>query len=69
MAVSIDSAYTSLKEVEAAWSEEIKRRLAEIDYDMQTREVTKYVDGLIPEFKKKAADRTRKFVDEINRIG
>jgi len=31
MAVSIDSAHPSLKEVEAAWSEEIKRRLAEID--------------------------------------
>ena len=38
-------------------------------YDMQTREATKSVEGLIPEFKKKAADRTRKFVDEINRIG
>jgi len=38
-------------------------------YDMQTREATKHVEELIPEFKKKAADRTCKFVDQINRIG
>ena len=29
--MSIDSAHPPLKEVEPAWSEEIKRRLAEID--------------------------------------
>jgi hypothetical protein len=31
MAVRIDTAYPSAKDVEAAWSEEIKRRVAEID--------------------------------------
>jgi putative addiction module component (TIGR02574 family) len=31
MAVNIDTKYPSAKNVEAAWSEEIKRRLAEID--------------------------------------
>jgi len=31
MPVSIDTEYPSAKDVEAAWSEEIKRRVAEID--------------------------------------
>ena len=38
-------------------------------YDMQTREATKFVEGLIPEFKKKATERGRKFGEAIDRIG
>lgn len=37
-------------------------------YDSQTRDATQHVEGLIKEYKKKAAERTRQFAEELNRL-
>jgi len=38
-------------------------------FDFNTRTATDYVEGVIKEIKKKAAERARRFEEQINQIG